>query len=383
MCVAQKTTGDEPFDTTKHEFNINILFYKCIKDSNRSIPAPYMLYDSTKLPVRVISLSDSKFRDAKRHIDAAAVFPDVKRWNAIRGSVLFDDASCLLADYSEILAEKYPAATFPLSKTSHLLSTQAEITLSTGVRTNIYDLHNPGAVGCSLSHISLWQHMIDNQIPVMLVFEDDVVFEDAFIVGQRNCNAELDAFFASFGLNFDVFNLNICTIPQMFVHGTVLTPSSALNTVSYLQGVAFRTQGYVITLRGAKKLLANAFPLLHAVDSFMTMPTIIPTMKEDFVYLAAYPVWLRHPGTDFTGSDIKYGFLQTIVDSTLFLPRPVILALFGLCLLFVITTIVCLTLYFTVLHTLNGRQSQRVASTATPKTQSEPRASIRAVRNGT
>ncbi|WP_416776576.1 glycosyltransferase family 25 protein [Xenorhabdus budapestensis] len=38
-----------------------------------------------------------------------------------------------------------------------------------------------GEVGCSMSHINVYKRMIDSSIPVALVLEDDVLFNESLI----------------------------------------------------------------------------------------------------------------------------------------------------------------------------------------------------------
>lgn len=326
-----------------------------------------MAYEGKDLPVRIISLRKEKYEEAAKHISAICNFTDVKWWKAVRGSDLFEESLRLLPNYRAILAETNSNATFP--QRTNLLSTQTEISLGTGTRTNIYDLHNVGAIGCSLSHISLWQHMVDHQIPAMIVFEDDVQFLGEFSNGTRNCIEELNTFLATFGLNFDVLNLNIFPIPKSLVHGAVLTPSSLMSNVYRLHGVAFRTQGYIITLAGAKKLLKNAFPLIHTVDTYMTMSTMLPSMQENFIYLAMHPVWLNHPSLDLGGSTIGYDLLQSLTDSILFLPRIVVFAIIGICILSLVATVVLIAVLIRASRNQKnqGRRQKSLAKKRTVK----------------
>ena len=308
-----------------------------------------MFRSCTSIPVRVIALKEEKFQTAKHEIESVAQFSDVKMWQGIRGKDLFDENTNVLPNHKEILAQKYPHAHFDLADDENILSTQAELSLSSKQRTNLYDLHNAGAIGCSLSHISLWQHMVDNDIPVMMIFEDDVLFENRFKNGTANVEKELNCILNEFSLNFDVLNLNLCPIPSVLVHGTKLTDSRLKNVV-FVEGIAFRTQGYIITLEGAKQLLKNAFPLLHVIDSYMTLLTVLPSSKNHYIYLATKLPWLIHPTLEITGkSSIGYDAFTTIVDGVLFLPRWSIFAMIGVCFLSLVAAfvlaivVICLT----------------------------------------
>jgi glycosyl transferase family 25 len=101
-----------------------------------------------------------------------------------------------------------------------------------------------GAIGCSLSHIKIWQQMIDNNINYAYIFEDDVMFDDDF-VNKLNKYLEEDQVKKA-----DIFYFGY----QHLDHKLKLCIGS---------------QGYLISNNGAKILLKNAFPLECNVDIYM------------------------------------------------------------------------------------------------------------------
>jgi GR25 family glycosyltransferase involved in LPS biosynthesis len=44
-----------------------------------------------------------------------------------------------------------------------------------------YTSMNKGEIGCLCSHVSIYEHMIRNQIPYAVIFEDDVIFKEDFL----------------------------------------------------------------------------------------------------------------------------------------------------------------------------------------------------------
>lgn len=294
------------------------------------------MLDCRDIPVRVIALSNDKYAQAEKRIADACDFRDVRRWHGVRGRDLFDDATRrLLPNYRDIVAQKYPHLMLPAGE---FLSVQTQLVLETQERTNIYDMHNCGAVGCALSHISIWQYIVRNSIAAMIVFEDDVEFDAAFLEKTSVCK-ELNDLLAKFALDFDVFNLNLALIPKNLIHNTELRPTTAKNVVR-VQGIAFRAQGYLITLEGARTLLRNAFPLLHVVDAYMSMHTMLHASNNDFLFLAAKKPILIHPPMDFASSQIGYSRWTTLCDGIMFVPRNVTLsALVGV---FVVSLIVAI-----------------------------------------
>jgi glycosyl transferase family 25 len=53
--------------------------------------------------------------------------------------------------------------------------------IDTNTRRSMEELDSVGGVGCALSHIAVWQWMVDNNQEVCLVFEDDAVVPPDFI----------------------------------------------------------------------------------------------------------------------------------------------------------------------------------------------------------
>lgn len=280
------------------------------------------------IPVRVIALSDAKFDAAQKRISAAAgQLTDVKRWPAVRGADFFDKNRRLLPEYREIAKEKYPYLQLPEEPIS-MLSTQTETLLPGGIRTNMYDLHNPGAVGCALSHISIWQHIVANNIAAMVVLEDDVEFENRFVNKKLSFCNELNRILNAFSFNFDVLNFNLAKIPRPFVDATV-TARTQLADVVQVKGIAFRAQGYVITRKGAQAMLTNVFPLLRVIDAHMTGLTVLPSTEKTVFYLATNTPWLKHDFIDLNNSQIGYAAMHILNDSLFFVPRAFLLATIG------------------------------------------------------
>jgi collagen beta-1,O-galactosyltransferase len=115
-----------------------------------------------------------------------------------------------------------------------------------------------GEVGCFLSHYAIWQRMVEKDLQEVLVLEDDIKFEPYF----REAATELMKEARTIG-GFDLiyFGRKRLQDKEEFIE-----QSSNFVKVSY----TYWTLGYVLTLTGAKKLLA-AEPLtrLLPVDEFL------------------------------------------------------------------------------------------------------------------
>lgn len=316
-----------------------------------------------EIPVRVIALSKEKYAVARDRISDASSFSDVQQWKGVRGADLFDKRNRLLPNYREIVREKYPNLSLP-PEPSYLLSSQAELAMLTG-KTNPYDLATCGAIGCALSHISLWQYIVANEIPAMIVFEDDVVFEKRF-TNMKNKDSlfcrELNKILSHFRLNFDVLNFHIIPLPSQFRHGAKLVPTPLSNVIQ-LKGMATRTQGYLITLQGARELLDNAFPLTHGIDIYMSLMTILPMKQHKIVFLATKTPWLKHPLIDFCSSQVGGYCLQQITsDAMFFIPPTLLLAIIVASILLLISLIFVIVVNCNLRKRLKEKERKRVGN---------------------
>jgi GR25 family glycosyltransferase involved in LPS biosynthesis len=105
-----------------------------------------------------------------------------------------------------------------------------------------YDKCNEGQLGCYLSHFQLWKHIIKSNIDLAIILEDDVKI-------YNNFNKIIDTIYENLPVKFDYVHL--------FIH-----PDK--QNIQYLDGKDgdiipaednFGTVAYIISLRGAKKLV--------------------------------------------------------------------------------------------------------------------------------
>lgn len=113
-----------------------------------------------------------------------------------------------------------------------------------------------GEIGCTLSHFSIYERMVKEDIPVALVVEDDAQFApDA----RQRLEALLKAAppdWAIIQLKFDSRNFDTTTVPTL---------------------VRFRSEGqlpvnstsYLINLAAAKVMAANVLPVRYPADSLL------------------------------------------------------------------------------------------------------------------
>lgn len=118
-----------------------------------------------------------------------------------------------------------------------------------------YNNCNEGQLGCFLSHFQLWKHISESKIEMAIVLEDDIKI-------NNNFNNIIDIIYKNLPIKFDYVYLFIHPDKQNIKYldaneGDIIPAEDNFGTVAY-----------IITLRGAKRLikLTNFLKIQAAVD---------------------------------------------------------------------------------------------------------------------
>jgi hypothetical protein len=115
-----------------------------------------------------------------------------------------------------------------------------------------------GQVGCYESHVGIWRYMSDRHIPHALIFEDDADIR----YGQNTIN-RLNKMFNDLDrhkLDYDVIYI---------IHNEHYKAQMIPGTELGIPGSTQCLMGYYLTLRGARQLLAKAYPMIRAADDYV------------------------------------------------------------------------------------------------------------------
>jgi glycosyl transferase family 25 len=125
-------------------------------------------------------------------------------------------------------------------------------------------------IGCSLSHLKLYERMVEQGIFECLILEDDIYLGDMFrqILENRNRLPE----------DWDLVNL--CTNAKQEPFGHFI--ADIYRCSNHLE-LANRTSAYLITLNGARKLLNKAYPIRYEADGL--------TGRAHLTGIRSYSVW--------------------------------------------------------------------------------------------
>jgi glycosyl transferase family 25 len=147
-------------------------------------------------------------------------------------------------------------------KTLDLASDQRVTTLTkrnilTKSRRSHEELNSIGGVGCALSHIAVWQWMVDNNQDRCLIFEDDAIVPADF---KGRANQLIQTSLLKNTNEWDIWLLggvwdDLSSIPSETKHSGLIRVGSF---------VLFHA--YVMTLSTAKRLVQDAYPIHCHID---------------------------------------------------------------------------------------------------------------------
>jgi len=192
--------------------------------------------DITQIKSHVINLKSNteKLKRVQKSLNAISIFPE--RFDAVYGK-----------DLDPLYIDKitYPSVQYTMKNGRY-------------VDSNIETL---GAIGCYLSHVKLWEDLANSNDEMLLILEDDAVTNN----------------FSGFQIN-QFLNEIIENDPDwdvIFLGYSKPSPSSNVdipvtNSVYKINEITFQTHAYVLSKKGALKLLSKAFPIVDQVDSYMS-----------------------------------------------------------------------------------------------------------------
>lgn len=153
------------------------------------------------------------------------------------------------------------------------------------------EIDRAGAVGCSLSHFAAWERLRKSVDPALIIFEDDAQIPPDF---KERLQELLDQLPVEWDvINFQKMHVNKGERPACF-------PWEGGGEWEVCDSVV-GAYGYMISQRGAERLLSRAYPIEIHVDAYMGYMARLNKI-----------VIFYHPGlvvshADTGDSDIKHG----------------------------------------------------------------------------
>ena len=196
-------------------------------------------------------------------------------------------------------------------KTDSRISLLAKRNIIAKTRRSHEELESVGGVGCALSHIAIWQWMVDNNQEVCLVFEDDAVVPPDFIQKANGCINQ--STILKDPKKWDMWLLgglweNLTHIPD--------EPKA----VRIGEFVLFHA--YVMTLHGAKRLLKDVYPIHSHIDLWTSIYSYVHDFRiigcTDLILLQNQKVKTdiqTEKGCDICNIEAGYSKTHTMVSN--------------------------------------------------------------------
>ena len=164
-----------------------------------------------------------------------------------------------------------------------------------GRRRSHYEIDRTGAIGASLSHFECWRRLLRSSAPAMVVFEDDVILPADLAPRMQRLLDEAPR-------GWDMIQLQRTMFAGDEHDCTDLPGQEPWQNCESLTGA----YAYLISRRGAEKLLARAYPIELHVDAYMAFMS-----RMGYIQMLWHPlVDLQPPEGDDT--DIAHGVSEII-----------------------------------------------------------------------
>lgn len=156
-----------------------------------------------------------------------------------------------------------------------------------------------GAIGCSLSHIKLWNMLLESNDEMFLIFEDDAypIYSKYLVDNINNYINSVN----SVKVNWDIIYLGWHKIYNETNNDKLMYTNNSNNKESIYKITSFvyTTHAYIINKKGALKLLQQAFPIIHQIDSYISFMC----MHRDFNAYRSNNIYITQKNT--AGTDIQ------------------------------------------------------------------------------
>lgn len=131
-------------------------------------------------------------------------------------------------------------------------------------------------IGCGISHINLWKKIVKEKINKCLILEDDFIFIDNFLNKFNNI------------INKAPIEYDILFLTDNIIHNKNLRLYN-IDDNFYKQLLISQTVGYIITLKGAKRILKYINKVSHHIDVELCISSLlynfnIISVKEPLIY---------------------------------------------------------------------------------------------------
>jgi len=167
------------------------------------------------------------------------------------------------------------------------ISNNTKFNITFNTRRSHGEINTPGAIGCSLSHYAIWKKFLETpKAPYCLVLEDDAGIPDDFFSSFSKASEDLK----------EIEEFDVWSIGHRLIDKNLTKISESFSSPVYFWG----TSCYLISRRGAQKLMEGFFPIECHLDKYFCLRNSLGHIKLiSHSTLKTYTITL--------GSDIQIG----------------------------------------------------------------------------
>ena len=161
-------------------------------------------------------------------------------------------------------------------KVQKLVYPSVEYTIKYG-RFSHNNIGSYGAIGCYLSHISLWKQLLKSNDEMYLIFEDDVNINNTISEFDNKLNEYLTHVYKE---DWDIIFLG-----YIFLNNKI-----EFTYFNQVNDIIFGLQAYIINKKGAQKLLKSALPIVDQLDSYISYMAMMRNLNA---YVPKYNFFIQ------------------------------------------------------------------------------------------
>lgn len=140
------------------------------------------------------------------------------------------------------------------------------------------DFLTSGELACFMSHVSIWQKIVEERIPYLAIFEDDVYLGENAQKLLTDCSWIQN--------DWDIIKIEAFA-DKVFLSGPKIDIANGARQVVQLTGKNLGTAGYILSLKGAQKYLDYVRK--------MQLTPLDQVMFDEFIQDKIYPVYQMIP----------------------------------------------------------------------------------------
>ena len=149
-------------------------------------------------------------------------------------------------------------------KKDRRISLKTRMNISRNYRRSHYEIATLGAIGSSMSHISVWKKFLASNAPLCVIFEDDVILSEVQL-------HQVNEILPNLPHDCGVWILG-CYLPNLIINPIGGSKWSEVHKYT-------AAHAYILTRDAAKKLLEEPYPVEMHIEYYITTAAAIKEFK--------------------------------------------------------------------------------------------------------